>query len=153
MARVELALTSLAWRGPGLLLKRPRDRVDTLAVSDGTHPHAPHIGTAEHFRWLDGVIKVVLALNLLDALFTIAWVTLGVAREANPLLEHLVRDHPVLFTAVKLGLVGGASWLLWQHRTRPLAVVGIFAGFLVYYGLLLWHVGYLSLIVGTLLFP
>jgi hypothetical protein len=42
---------------------------------------------------------------------------------------------------------------LWRHRRRPLAVVGIFGVFLTYYFLLLVHVGYLSLIMGTLLFP
>ncbi len=116
-------------------------------------PPAPRIGTAEHFVWLGGVVKVVLALNLLDALFTISWVSLGLAREANPLLSALVRDYPVLFTSVKLALVSGGSWLLWEHRARPLAVIGIFFAFLVYYSLLLLHVGYLSLIIGTLLYP
>jgi hypothetical protein len=115
--------------------------------------HAPRIGTEQHFAWLDGIVRVLLALNLLDALFTISWVTLGLAREANPLMATLVRDYPVLFTSVKLGLVGGGSWLLWQYRVRPLAVVGIFAAFLIYYALLLYHIGYLSLIIGTLLYP
>jgi hypothetical protein len=32
-------------------------------------------------------------------------------------------------------------------------VVGIFVAFLVYYLLLLYHIGYLSLVIGTLLFP
>ena len=43
--------------------------------------------------------------------------------------------------------------LLWRYRSRPLAVVGIFVAFLVYYLLLLYHIGYLSLVIGTLLFP
>jgi hypothetical protein len=116
-------------------------------------PNAQHIGTPEHFRWLESIVKTLVALNLLDAIFTLAWVTVGLASEANPLLATLVRDHPLVFTAVKLSLVGGGSWLLWQHRRRPLAVVGIFGVFLTYYFLLLVHVGYLSLIMGTLLFP
>jgi hypothetical protein len=116
--------------------------------------HASHrIGAPEQFRWLGGIVKVLLALNLLDAIFTLVWVSAGLANEANPLMEILVRDHPVVFAALKLGLVGGGSWLLWHHRARPMAVVGIFLAFFVYYLLLLFHVGYLSLIVGTLLFP
>ena len=120
---------------------------------DAAAPGSGRIGTPEQFRWLGGIVKVILGLNLLDALFTLAWVTLGVAKEANPLLETLVRDHPVVFIVVKLGLVAGGSWLLWTHRNRPLAVVGIFVGFLTYYGLLLFHVGYLSWVIGILLFP
>ncbi len=113
----------------------------------------PRIGTPEQFRWLLGIVKVVLALNLLDAIFTLIWINAGLAREANPLLAEIVRDHPVGFALVKLGLVAGGSFLLWHYRSRPLAVVGIFAAFLVYYLLLLYHIGYLSLVVGTLLFP
>jgi hypothetical protein len=119
-------------------------------------PKAPShswIGTPEQFRWLLGIVKVVLALNLLDAIFTLVWINAGLAREANPLLAEIVRDHPVAFAVVKLGLVAGGSFLLWRHRSRPLAVVGIFVVFLVYYLLLLYHIGYLSLVVGTLLFP
>ena len=116
-------------------------------------PAESWIGTPEQFRWLLGIVKVVLALNLLDAIFTLIWVNAGLAREANPLLAEIVRDHPFAFAIVKLGLVAGGSFLLWRYRNRPLAVVGIFAAFLVYYMLLLYHIGYLSLVVGTLLFP
>ena len=123
-------------------------------VSEASAPSgAPRIGTPEHFRWLGGIVKILLALNLLDAIFTLVWVTAGLADEANPLLATLVRDNPLIFTAVKLSLVGGGSWLLWQQRRRPLAVVGIFGVFLTYYFLLLIHVGYLSLLIGPLLFP
>ncbi len=119
-------------------------------------PKAPSdswIGTPEQFRWLLGIVKVVLALNLLDAIFTLVWINAGLAREANPLLAEIVRDRPVAFAVVKLGLVAGGSFLLWRYRSRPLAVVGIFVAFLVYYLLLLYHIGYLSLVVGTLMFP
>jgi len=119
-------------------------------------PEAPPdswIGTREQFGWLLGIVKAVLALNLLDAIFTLVWINAGLAREANPLLAEIVRDQPVAFAVVKLGLVAAGSFLLWRFRSRPLAVVGIFVVFLVYYLLLLYHIGYLSLVVGTLLFP
>ncbi len=116
-------------------------------------PLDSRIGTPEQFRWLLGIVKVVLGLNLLDAIFTLTWINAGLAREANPLLAEIVRDQPVTFAVVKLGLVAGGSFLLWRYRRRPLAVVGIFVAFLVYYLLLLYHIGYLSLVVGTLLFP
>lgn len=127
-------------------------------MSDTIPAHSParnsnRIGTPEQFRWLNGIVKVVLALNLLDAIFTLVWVTFGLADEANPLLETLVLDHPVLFAVVKLSLVGGGSWLLWLHRQRALAVVGIFSSFLIYYFLLLYHLSYLSWVTGILLYP
>ena len=111
------------------------------------------IGTPEQFRWLHGIVKVVLVLNLLDAVFTLLWVWAGLAKEANPLMRDLVHHYPVTFAVTKLALVGLASLLLWRLRRRPLAVVAIFLAFLVYYALLLAHVGFLSLLIGALLFP
>jgi hypothetical protein len=109
------------------------------------------VGTAEHFRWLDGIVRAVLVLNLLDALFTLLWVSAGLATEANVLLETLAHGHPVLFVTVKLGLVSLGSILLWWRRDRPLAVISLFAAFLVYYLILLYHVQYASLLARQLL--
>jgi hypothetical protein len=111
------------------------------------------IGTPQHFRWLEGIVKGTLILNLLDALFTLVWVIAGLAREANPLLDHLLLDHPVAFVVVKLSLVSLGSLLLWRYRSRPLAVVAIFVSFLAYYALLLVHVDYLATVLGILWLP
>lgn len=112
-----------------------------------------HIGTREHFRWLEGIVKGTLVLNLLDALFTLTWVVNGLAREGNPLLQQIVHDHPVAFVLAKLSLVSLGSLLLWRQRHRPLAVIAIFVAFLVYYLLLLIHIDYLSWVLGILLLP
>lgn len=95
-----------------------------------------------------GVVKAILVLNLLDAIFTLFWVQAGLAREANPFLRDLVASSPVAFVVVKLGLVGLGSSMLWRHRERPLAVIAIFSLFVVYYALLLWHLGFLGLVLG-----
>lgn len=107
----------------------------------------PRIGTAQHYRWLHGIVCVVLVLNLVDAIFTLLWVGAGLAREANPLLTHLVREYPLGFAMAKLGLVGLGSLLLWRLRHRPLAVVSIFCSFVVYYLVLLHHLSFLGVIL------
>ncbi len=106
------------------------------------------IGTPEQFRWLRGVVMAILVLNLLDAIFTLYWVYSGHAREANPLLRDLIDASPLAFVVIKLGLVGYGSSMLWRHRDRPLAVIAIFSLFVVYYALLLWHLGFLGLVLG-----
>ena len=73
------------------------------------------------------------------------------AAEANPLIEQLVNEHAVGFVAVKLGLVGMGSWLLWKRRESPLAVVAIFVAFVTYYGVAVYHVQYAAALVGHLL--
>jgi hypothetical protein len=102
------------------------------------------IGTAEHFRWVEGIVKSLLVLNLLDAIFTLFWVRVGLAEEANALMRDLVNNHAVLFVVVKTALVASGSYLLWRRRHRPTAVIGIFAVFIAYYAVLLYHVQYSS---------
>ena len=103
-----------------------------------------HVGTERHFRWLGWIIGGVLVLNLLDAGLTVLWVHADLADEANPLIRHLVEEHPIVFVVAKMALVGLGTGLLWMRRHRPAAVVGIFAVFLVYYALLLYHLGFVG---------
>ena len=103
------------------------------------------IGTVQHFRWLWGIVVTVLILNVLDAVLTFIWVYTGKAEEANPVLKELVQNDPGLFMAVKFLLVGLGSILLWRQRKRPIAVVAIFVGFLVYYFILLYHLQSMNL--------
>ena len=105
------------------------------------------VGTAEHFRWLHGLVKSIIVLNLLDGVFTLAWVQAGLAEEANALLADLVMDQAVLFMLAKLALVSLGAVYLWRIRTRPLAVVGIFGSFLIYYLVVLYHLHYTSLLL------
>jgi len=105
---------------------------------------SPRLGSAQHFRWLYGIVCVVLLLNLVDAILTLLWVGAGWASEANPLLADLVSEHPVGFAAAKLLLVGLSSLLLWRLRDRPLAVIAIFCAFLLYYLVLLHHLRFVG---------
>jgi len=97
------------------------------------------IGTSEQYLWLLSILKALLLLNLLDAIFTLWWVGTGAAVEANALLRDLVVDHPVRFVLAKMGLVSLGSLLLWRQRKHPLAVIAIFGAFFVYYLVLLHH--------------
>jgi len=105
------------------------------------------IGTPEQFRWLDGIVKALLVLNLIDAVLTLVWVRAGLAREANALMRELVNHHAVAFVVVKVALVSIGSWFLWSRRHHAIAVVSIFIAFLAYYLILLYHVQYTSLLV------
>lgn len=103
------------------------------------------VGHPEHFRWLEGIVRMVLFLNLADALLTIIWIRAGLAHEANPLLASVIAYSPVLFVTVKTSLVSLGSLLLWRLRYRPLSVIAIFIVFLAYYFLLLFHLNHFGL--------
>lgn len=118
--------------------------VEQMHNSSGARGLRLEVGTEQQFRWLSGIVKWVLVMNLIDALLTLVWVRLGLAAEANTLIDELVHENAVLFVCVKLALVGMGSWVLWNRRTSPLAVVGIFTVFVAYYAILLHHVQYAS---------
>lgn len=105
------------------------------------------IGNIQQFRWLNGIIKTVIVLNLIDAIFTLFWVHAGLAEEANILLKDLINNNPVVFVIVKITLVSLGTFLLWRHRKRSLAVIGIFSVFLIYYFVLLYHLKYSNLLI------
>lgn len=110
-------------------------------------PHEPEprwIGSPQHYRWLEWLVRAVIVLNLADALLTLVSVLSRHAHEANPLMEELIDRSPPLFVAAKLALISLGSLLLWRNRHLPLAVVGIFVVFVVYYGLLLLHLAGIS---------
>ncbi len=96
------------------------------------------------------LVASILVLNLVDAAFSIAWTTAGVATEANPLLVEVLARSPVLFMAAKLALVSLGIFLLFRLRARPLALAGLCACGCVYFGLLAYHVSRLPHLVALL---
>ncbi|MGD8559012.1 MAG: DUF5658 family protein [Gammaproteobacteria bacterium] len=105
------------------------------------------VGTEDQFRWLRVVVWFIIVMNILDALFTLFWVNTGLAEEANVLLRFLVHNHPVLFIIAKFALVLTGTYILWRYRRNRYAVFGLFLAFIVYYALLLHHLGYFSYVV------
>ena len=89
--------------------------------------------------FLGELLGGVIVLNGLDAILTMLWVYSGQATEANPLMANLLNSHPVLFVLVKILLVGLGSLVLYKRREHQFAAVGIVGLFIVYYGILIYH--------------
>lgn len=121
------------------------------AQAPTSQPSQFSVGTQQHFGWLHGLVKVVLLLNLLDAIFTLFWVEVGLAVEGNVLLRTAVEEHPIVFVMIKISLVSLGTFLLWKRRHHALAVVGLFVIFMVYYYLLLYHLRFASFIIRFIL--
>lgn len=102
------------------------------------------IGTAQHFRWLRGLLSSILILNLIDAVLTTLWLSAGAATEANPFMSVALGWGFVPFVAGKICLVSLGCLMLWRKRRHWLSVVGVFSLFVVYYAVLLHHLGGLS---------
>ncbi len=105
------------------------------------------IGTAQHFRWLRGMVSMILILNLLDAVLTTLWLSSGAATEANPFMSVMLSWGFVPFVAGKISLVSLGCYMLWRRRRHWLSVTGVSLLFVVYYALLLHHLNGLSWLV------
>jgi Domain of unknown function (DUF5658) len=89
--------------------------------------------------WLEVVAASVVICNLMDAVFTLIYTDLGLAREANPLLRDVLADSPLRFMLIKLALVSMGVALLWRLRGRRAAVAGLVTAGAAYAWLIVYH--------------
>jgi hypothetical protein len=94
----------------------------------------------------------ILVLNLLDATFTLAFTTGGMADEANPLMLEVLGRSPVLFMAAKLALVSLGVYLLFRlrFRRRRLALASLLACGGVYAVIIAYHVSALPQLIAAI---
>jgi hypothetical protein len=99
------------------------------------------------------VAAAVLVLNLADAIFTLVYIRMGVAREGNPLMENALGRGPIGFMIVKLGLVSLCVLLLVRlcernaaGRAPELALVG---SALAYSSLVIYHLAAVPSLMGA----
>jgi hypothetical protein len=103
-------------------------------------PHAIDPAMRESTRKkLSMAAYAVIILNLVDAIFTLVYVRMGMATEGNPLMGQALSHSPVGFMSVKLALVSGGVLLLWRLRHRKSAMTGMFATSAAYVMLLCYH--------------
>ncbi len=88
----------------------------------------------------------LLVLNLADAVFTLTFLELGVAQEANPLMRLAYEASPVGFMLLKLSIVQGGTGLLWLHRSSPAGRLALHAGVLLYAAIVAYHCTFLLML-------
>ena len=90
-----------------------------------------------------GAIALIV-LNLLDALFTLTFLQLNVAREVNPLMRWAYAFSPLTFVLAKVAMVQLAVLLLGLNRHLRAAQLVETAGAVLYTGVLFHHLLCLS---------
>ncbi|NMO23419.1 hypothetical protein HPC49_51175 [Pyxidicoccus fallax] len=89
----------------------------------------------------------LLMLNLLDGLFTLLFLQLGVAEELNPLMRVAYEQSPLIFMGSKLVIVNAGLWLLCLHRRMKASRIAIRAGAVVYGIIVVYHLAFLTHLV------
>lgn len=150
-------MRGLNWRidVPTLVLKRMNSRASWLALE--VHRCAtmsfsrslavmPQVNVV-HSVWVH-VPALLLFLNLLDSCFTLTWIQLGHAEEANWVMRAiLVTGGPLLFAFAKMALVGTGSVVLAKLRRHGLARVGLAVMTVVYVGIVAYHCAFIVALV------
>lgn len=89
----------------------------------------------------------LLMLNLMDGLFTLLFLQLGVAEELNPLMRLAYEQSPLFFMFAKLLIVNTGLWLLCLHRRLRASRIAIRAGAVVYGIIVVYHLAFLTHLV------
>nr|WP_225937451.1 DUF5658 family protein [Myxococcus sp. RHSTA-1-4] len=89
----------------------------------------------------------LLMLNLLDGLFTLLFLQLGVAEELNPLMRAAYEQSPLFFMFSKLLIVNAGLCLLCLHRRLRASRIAIRAGAVVYAIIVVYHLAFLTHLV------
>jgi len=90
----------------------------------------------------DRGLRAILWLNLVDAVGTITWLHMGLATEANPIMNWAIQAGPGVFVVSKVSLVCLAVALLWRHRSVPTARLALVPVAMLYALIAGTHVGF-----------
>jgi hypothetical protein len=91
-----------------------------------------------------GICVAILVLNLLDALFTMAFLKFNLAEEANPLMNIAYRTSPLGFVLLKLAMVQVGILILHHHRRVRVAEYALNAVAAVYVGIVSYHLAFVA---------
>ncbi len=86
----------------------------------------------------------LLLLNVLDGLFTLTYLELGVAEEANPLMRVAYDFSPLGFMGFKLVVVNLGVWVLATHQRSRLARAALSLAVFAYSVIVTWHLAFLT---------
>ena len=64
---------------------------------------------------------IIFTLNILDAIMTLFWIDLGVAKEANPMMAAALEGGAAHFLICKISLVALGCLLLYKYRKNLLS--------------------------------
>lgn len=113
------------------------------ATGDGMTQRSGAIRRSSAFE-LTAPAVALLILNLFDGLFTTAYLHLGVAEEANPLMRMAWEVSPLAFMGVKLLIVSVGVAVLCLYRGSKLADVALKIGVGLYAVICVWHLAFLA---------
>ena len=91
------------------------------------------------------ILCVVFVLNIVDATLTLAWIDLGIAVEANPIMEYALNLGRGWFLAIKIVAIGASCAILASLRNYRSAKLVALLACCLYVALIVFHLAGASL--------
>lgn len=98
------------------------------------------------YRYIEGdelfliFINFLVVFNLIDAIFTLFYLEIGIAYEANPFMNYFYSSGPLFFMMAKIILLMGGCYILSRYLKYDYAKFFITLSFVLYYMLVIYHV-------------
>jgi hypothetical protein len=89
----------------------------------------------------NGIILLMI-FNVIDALYTLAWIQNGLAVEANPIMDSALSIGPGTFILVKVLMVSLGLTLLWRLRETTFARMALIIPAVFYSAIIGTHIAH-----------
>ena len=89
-------------------------------------------------KFIKLLLWATLIFNVVDASASVALISFGGIPEENILMDSALEWGAIPFVMTKTALVAGGTYILWKYRYAPMAQVGAYAAFMMYWTLT-WH--------------
>jgi len=86
-------------------------------------------------RFIKLLLWFTLIFNVIDACASVVLISFGDVQEVNLLMDSALSWGAIPFVMTKTALVAGGTYILWKHHYSPLAQVGAYASFMMYWTL------------------
>ena len=86
------------------------------------------------------LLRIVIVTNLLDAYLTLKWIHLGIATEANPIMNYLLSFGDLWFVLGKMSFISVACFILWKLRYLKAAKSVALGACILYSVIILLHI-------------
>ncbi len=86
-------------------------------------------------KFIKLLLWFTLIFNVVDACASVALISFGGIEEVNLLMDTALRWGVIPFVMTKTALVAGGTYILWKYRYMPIAQVGAYAAFMMYWTL------------------
>ena len=91
---------------------------------------------------------LIILLSFVDAICTMTWVLLGIAKESNPLMDILLSHSYALFVGTKIGLTYLGILILNRYKETKLVINAATFITIVYIYIVIYHlIGFVSFLM------